>query len=110
MNWVGELIERAKSEYYNDKIIKCGRDQRVIFKIVENILHHRSVVLSNNASSRHMVQAFGALYRIKIVVIRNGLESGLINDRESVVSDTHEVTNAIFVSFQLVSETGIHAN
>ena len=34
-NRVGELTERAKREHYNDKIIKCDEDQRIIFKLVE---------------------------------------------------------------------------
>ena len=74
-NLVSELTERAKSEYYNDEIIKCGGDQPTIFKVVKNVLHHRSVVLPTNDSNRNMAQAFGALFREEIANTRNGLES-----------------------------------
>ena len=29
---VGDLIDHAKSEHYNDKIVQCGGDQRTIFQ------------------------------------------------------------------------------
>ena len=85
--WVGELTECAKSE-------------RTIFKLVENIPHHSSVVLPTNASNQDMGQAFVALIRDEIANIRNGLESSLISDREGVVSETDEITDAVFDSFQ----------
>ena len=43
-NRVSDLIDSAKSEYYNDKIVQCGGDQRTIFKVVDSVLHRKSVV------------------------------------------------------------------
>ena len=74
-NRVSEPTERAKTEFYNDKIIKCGGDER------NHLRHHRSIDLLTNVSNQNMAQAFSALFRDKIVNIRTGLESGLINDR-----------------------------
>ena len=47
-------------------------------------------------------QAFGALFRVEVANVRNGLESDLISDREGVVSDTDEVTDGVCDSYQLV--------
>ena len=58
-----------------------------------NVLRYRSVVLPINTSNRDLPQASGALSRESIASIRNGLESNLINDRESVVSYTDEITD-----------------
>ena len=81
---VCELTERAKGEFYNYCIIKCHEDQRTIFKEVENVIDHISLVLLTNASSRDTARVFGPLFRDKAANIRNGLESGLINDREGM--------------------------
>ena len=56
-----------KSEYYNDKTVQCGGYQHTIFKVVESVLHRRSVVLPTSASSREMAQTFGEFFRDKIL-------------------------------------------
>jgi len=43
-NRVGDLIDHAKREHYNDKIVQCGGDQLTIFKVVDSALRRRSVV------------------------------------------------------------------
>ena len=60
---------------------------------MENVLHHRSVILPTNASNRDLPQAFGALFRDKIANIRNELESSLLDDHEGVVTDTDKITD-----------------
>jgi len=63
-----------KCEYYNDKIVECGRAQRTIFKGVDSVLHRRSVFPLTHTTNQDIAQTFGALFRDKIVNIRNGLE------------------------------------
>ena len=72
---MGDLIDHAKSEYYNDKIVQCGGDQRTIFKVVDSVLHRRSIVFPTCASNKEMAQNFGEFFRDKIAKNRNGLQS-----------------------------------
>ena len=51
---VGDLIDHAKGEHYNDKIVQYGGDQRTIFKVVDSVLHRRSVVFPTCASNHEM--------------------------------------------------------
>jgi len=73
-NRVGDLIDHAQSDHYNDKIVQCGSDQRTIFKVVDNVLDRRSVVFPTCASNQEMAQNFGEFFRDKIAKIRNGLQ------------------------------------
>jgi len=51
---VSELFDRAKSEHYNAKIVQCSGERRTIFKIVDSVLHRRSVVFPACASNQEM--------------------------------------------------------
>jgi len=101
---VGDLIDHAKSEYYNDKIVHCGGDQCTIFKVVDSVLHRRSVVFPTCASNQEIAQNFGEFFRDKIAKIRNGLQSVSHDNPQFSVTDTDNIIDFVFDRFQPVTE------
>ena len=101
---VGDLIDHAKSEHYNDKIVHCGGDQRTRFKVVDSVLHRRSVVFPTCTSNQEMAQNFGEFFLDKIAKIRNGLQSISHDNPQFSVTDTDKIIDFVFDRFQPVTE------
>ena len=40
-NLVNQLIYQAKVDLYSDKIRLCGKDQQLLFKVVDELLHRK---------------------------------------------------------------------
>ena len=102
-NRVGDLIDRAQSEHYNDKIVQCGGDQRTIFKVVDSVLQRRSVVFLTCAWNQEMPQNFGEFFLDKIAKIKNGLESVSHDYPQYAVTDTNKIIDFVFDRFQPVT-------
>ena len=103
-NRVCDLNDHAKSEHYNDKIIQCGGDQRTIFKVVDSVLHRRSVVFPTCVSNQEMAQNLLEFFRDKLAQIRNGLESVSHDNPQFSVTDTDKIIDFVFDRFQPVTE------
>ena len=107
-NSVGDSIDKAKSEYYNGKITECNGNQRTIFKVVDSVLHRRSIVLPTCSSNNESARNFGEFFRDKITRIRDNLESQSVDNIVGVSDDEDVAPDVTFQTFHPVTEEQVH--
>ena len=66
-----KAIKDAKASYYNGKITKASGDQKVLFKVVDSLLHRKTSVLPSHTSSKALADDFSNFFHKKIETIRN---------------------------------------
>jgi len=73
---VNNLLIKTRQDYYQEKLITSGSDQKAIYKTANFLLgRSRSTVLPEHESSKELANRFGAFFTEKIVKIRQNLTS-----------------------------------
>ena len=73
---VNNLLIKTKQDYYQEKLIASGNDQKAIHKTANFLLgRSKSTVLPEHESSKELANRFGAFFTEKIVKIRQNLTS-----------------------------------
>ena len=73
---VSDIIKKAKTNYYTDKVLECGRDQKALFRVIDSLQgRNKSVVLPSFATPADAAKEFSDFFVHKICDIRNKLDS-----------------------------------
>ena len=73
---VNKLLLKARKDYYEYKILKCGRDQKSIYKVTNHLLgKSKSSLLPQHGSTSELAEQFNDFFNNKIITIRNSLVS-----------------------------------
>jgi len=74
--FVNKLLPTARKDYYEDKILKCGRDQKSIYKVTTQLLgKSKSSLLPRHGSNSELAEQFNDFFNNKIITIGNSLVS-----------------------------------
>ena len=83
------LFQEAKSNYFNNLIIECGKDQRALYGIIHKLLHQKNSSenkLSHHVSDAELATDFSHYFLAKIDNIRDIMQttaSSLVESPES---------------------------
>ena len=77
---LNKAIQDAKSAYYNGKITEAAGDQKVLFRVVESLLHKKTSALPTNNSSQALASDFSDYFCKKIETIRNQFDNNDTKD------------------------------
>jgi hypothetical protein len=77
---MNKLCAKAKSKYYQDRITECAKDQKALFKIVDQLLYkQKDIRLPTYTSADHLANAFAQFFTDKVQVIRESFAPPVIN-------------------------------
>jgi exonuclease III len=83
---VGKLLVKSKSTYYSNKISECGRNQKQLFKITQNLMGQKGeVILPSSFSDEDLANKFSDFFISKITTIRERIDADNSPVSESVV-------------------------
>ena len=69
------MVTQAKSDYYCEKVCAAETDQKVLFQIVDKLLHSsQETSLPTHDSLKHLCDTFGIFFQDKISKIRIELD------------------------------------
>ena len=75
-DYVTTLCREAKQEYYLEQIGDCGSDPKKLYKVMNELLHHRhDIVLPSYNSNKDMANQFSSFFLNKIEKIRADLDA-----------------------------------
>ena len=87
-NHLTKLIEEAKEEYYSSLILNSKSDQKVLFKIIKNLLHKNNPsTFPSGVSDQDLALSFGEFFHQKIQDIHSTLDKAVLQPR-STQTDT----------------------
>ena len=70
------MLERAKIDYYSDRISTCKNDQKGLFKVLNELMKKSSEsVIPECDSIENLVDKFNKYFVDKIEIIRENLKS-----------------------------------
>jgi hypothetical protein len=79
-NAVNAEIAKAKTGYFQDKVDKCGTDQKALFRVVDEILHSKdNKPLPQHDDLTDLLNQFSDFFQQKIAKIRENLDADQIN-------------------------------
>ena len=93
------LFQEAKSNYFNNLIIECGKDQKALYGIIHKLLHQKSSSenkLPHHVSDAELATDFSHYFVAKIDNIRNIMQttaSSLVESPESSVESPVGITS-----------------
>ena len=64
------LLESAKAEFYNNRILLAAGDQKVLFKVVDQVLHKRTTLLPTATTPTQLAESFSTFFDDKVKKIR----------------------------------------
>ena len=72
---VSKLIADAKTAYYTKEVIDCKKDQKSLFRVINNILGKgKALTLPSHSSLNEVLQKFSVYFTSKIANIRRELD------------------------------------
>jgi hypothetical protein len=73
---VNRLLHKAKQDFYSDKIVSCGRDQKQLSRITKNLMGDSGeVTLPSYDSKADLAESFIEFFSSKIANIRSSITS-----------------------------------
>ena len=91
-------LEKAKTDYYNDKITACGKDQKSLFRVLNQLMRKSNEnILPNTDKTDVLVDKFNIYFVDKIKSIRSNLQC----DSPVLLSDEPQATDH-FMKFRQV--------
>ena len=73
---MSNLIKQAKTEYYTNLVTECGKDQKALFRVINQIQgKSKSTALPDFASEQETADKFSKFFYDKIADIRQKLDS-----------------------------------
>jgi len=68
---LSDLMNSEKAKYFNDKIVRCARNQSTLFKTVDDLLHRKAVQsLPAHNNIQKLANRFSKYFISKIEMIR----------------------------------------
>ena len=107
-NLVNQLIYQAKVDLYSDKIRSCGKDQQLLFKVVDELLHRtKKTELPDCDSDIDLADKFSGYFVDKISKIRRNLDLNSPKSPEITSKHVEKDTSASMISYTptTISET-----
>ena len=96
-NNLNTLMDKAKSIYFNDKIIECHNDQKALYKVLNGLLHRESkLMLPVCECPLQLSEKFSHFFVSKIQKIRDQLP---VPSRSCSEPDINHVTPGSLLSF-----------
>ena len=91
------LIHNTKANYYNNKILECGKDQKALYKVMNGLLHREPRKNLPSGSPLELAKSFNEFFIAKIDRIRDNLPQPSENaDVSSSSSNSPVVTLSDF--------------
>ncbi len=87
------MLLRAKTAYYSDQILECGRDQKALFTITNKLLNRNVTKLPSCETPEQLAETFADFFTKKILDIRTELASAF------PVSPSENTTNHLLTEF-----------
>ena len=57
---------RAKADFFNDKILNCGKDCKSLFRVINDILHaKKQSILPDHDCHRELAERFSVYFHVK---------------------------------------------
>jgi exonuclease III len=97
-NRLNRMLFAAKKETISEMVIKCGKDSKALYQLVNNITGVKKVnPLPDSQSDKHLAEEFADFFLGKIIKIRQDL------CEKSLYTPSNEISN-IMKTFKPVSE------
>jgi hypothetical protein len=75
-NKVTNLIAKAKTAFFSEKVVACGDDQKAMFKVVDEILgRQQKQSLPPLLSLKDTLETFSNFFHTKIITLRRNLDA-----------------------------------
>ncbi len=72
------LLRQAHLDYYSQKVLECGRDQKEVFKITKHLMGgQNTTIYPQHDSAQDLAEKFNSFFCNKIKVIRDNLGNDL---------------------------------
>ncbi|XP_033104339.1 uncharacterized protein LOC117106926 [Anneissia japonica] len=108
---VNEMVDKAKTMYYSALVRDCSGDQKKLFNIINNLLHHsKYTVPPSSVSNQALAHKFSVFFENKIQNIRSSFAQNHLSDAtgDSNVIGAEEIARSILLSeFDPASEVEI---
>ena len=99
---VNKSLKHAREIHYTDKIQSCGRDQKSIYKVTNQLLGKKNeVILPSHSSSNELAQDFSEFFVNKIEGIRSNISSQTKSNSDTLVMENSKER---FLEFTPASE------
>jgi hypothetical protein len=106
-NLVTGLICKAKTSLLSERVEECGKDQKALFRVVDEILGRKSeLFLPAHTSLKDVLNQFSSYFSTKIKSIRQALDAGSPNaivNQSSVLPLTDPIPQGHLTNLRKVS-------
>ena len=78
---INDLLSKAKADYYKSKLAECDKDNKAIFKVINELLHRNAGEIFPNVAGAqsYLPQKINDFFTDKIDLIRHKLNSYSVN-------------------------------
>lgn len=102
---VQQLISLSKSDYYTSLISENQSDQKMLFKIVDKLLHRNEARKLPTTAPKTLVENFVNFFTDKVSIIRQGLSSQQTS--HTAISDHDNPCCSVFSNFESVTSQDV---
>ena len=103
-NIFSHLIDVAKKSYYNEKINQCGSDQKKLFSVINDLMHHKDQPKLPSGSPSELVDSVSEYFVHKIENIRNKITNAVTDSEMSISPPDPPKPTSTLTEFKEVSE------